>query len=171
MSMTAAERQQRIELYERGPVRLQDALHLVPDEVVKWRPAPGKWSVHEIICHCADSETNGAVRLRYVLAEKDPVLQAYDQDAWARVFDYHSRPLPPALAVVEAVRAHTAALLRTLPEEAWARAGRHSESGAYSTETWLRIYSDHLEGHVRQIERNLEAWRAGSATAAPVATR
>jgi hypothetical protein len=162
MGMNAAERRQRVDQYERGAHRLHEALQKVPDEAVKWRPAPGKWSAHEVVCHCADSEMNGALRLRYVLAEKDPVIMGYDQDEWARVFDYHSRPLERALAVVEAVRAHTAALLRTLPDEAWARAGRHSESGPYSAETWLRIYSDHLEGHARQIERNLEAWRNGT---------
>jgi hypothetical protein len=160
MGMTSAERQQRISQYERGAERLHGALNLVPDEAVQWRPAPGKWSAHEVVCHCADSEMNGAVRLRYVLAEKDPLLMGYDQDAWARIFDYHARPLESALAVVEAVRAHTTALLRALPEEAWSRAGRHSESGPYSVDNWLRIYSDHLEGHARQIERNLEAWRS-----------
>ena len=161
MSMTSAERQQRIDQYERGPLRLHDALNVVPDAAVKWRPAPGKWSVHEVICHCADSEMNGGVRLRYVLAENDPLLMGYDQDAWARILDYHARPLEPALAVVEAVRANTTVLLRALPDEAWARAGRHSESGPYSVESWLRIYSDHLEGHVRQIQRNLDAWQSG----------
>ena len=165
MSMTSAEREQRIHQYERGPLRLHDALHLVPDEAVKWRPALGKWSAHEVVCHCADSEMNGAMRLRYVLAEKDPVIMGYDQDAWARIFDYHSRPLEPALSVVEAVRAHTTVLLRGLADDAWARAGRHSESGPYSVEAWLRIYSDHLEGHARQIERNLDAWRSGAGTA------
>ena len=161
MSMTSGERQQRIDQYERGPLRIHDALDLVPDEAVKWRPAPGKWSVHEVIYHCADSEMNGAVRLRYVLAENDPLLMGYDQDAWARILDYHARPLEPALAVVEAVRANTTVLLRMLADEAWSRAGRHSESGPYSVESWLRIYSDHLEGHARQIERNLDAWRSG----------
>jgi hypothetical protein len=164
MSMTSAERRQRIDQYERGPLRIHDALNLVPDEAVKWRPAPGKWSAHEVVCHCADSEMNGALRLRYVLAESDPLLMGYDQDAWARILDYHSRPLEPALAVVEAVRAHTTVLLRTLADEAWARAGRHSESGPYSVENWLRIYSDHLEGHARQIERNLDAWKSGAQT-------
>jgi hypothetical protein len=167
MGMTAAERRERIDQYERGALRLHQALHTVPDAAVKWRPGPRKWSVHEVVCHCADSEMNGAVRLRYVLAEKDPLIQGYDQDEWARVFDYHSRPLEPALAVVDAVRAHTAVLLRAVPDDWWARAGRHSESGPYSADTWLRIYSDHLEGHARQIERNLEAWEAAAAASPP----
>ena len=130
MAMNGSEREQRIEQYARGAHRLHDALNLVADGAVKWRPAAGKWSAHEIVCHCADSETNGAMRLRYLLAENDPVIMAYDQDAWARIFDYHSRPLEPALALVEAVRAATVPLLRALGEEAWSRAGRHSDSGS-----------------------------------------
>ncbi|MEK7387680.1 MAG: DinB family protein, partial [candidate division NC10 bacterium] len=75
----------------------------------------------------------------------------------------HSHPLEPALATVEAVRANTAALIRRLPDEAWAREGRHTESGRYTAEDWLKIYADHLEGHARQIEKNVELWKAGRA--------
>ena len=88
------------------------------------------------------------------------MLQGYDQDHWARVFDYHGLPMDAALGVVEGVRASTAALLRRLPEAAWTRAGRHTESGRYTAEDWLRIYADHLEGHARQIEANVAQWRA-----------
>ncbi len=85
----------------------------------------------------------------------------YDQDAWAKSLDYHSHPIDLALDTVQAVRAHTAALLRRLPEEAWSREGTHTESGRYTAEQWLAIYAEHLENHARQIERNLEAWRSG----------
>ena len=44
--------------------------------------------------------------------------------------------------------------------EAWAREGRHTESGQYTAESWLRIYVDHLENHARQIEANLAAWQS-----------
>jgi DinB superfamily len=159
MSFSAAEREERIVQYERGPRLIRDALALVPDEAVRWRPGPGRWSAHEIVCHCADSETNGAARIRYLVAQKDPVILGYDQDEWARVFNYHALPLEPALRTIEAVRAGTTLLLRTLPEEAWRREGRHSDSGRYSARDWLGIYADHLEKHARQIERNLAAWK------------
>ena len=164
--MSAAERAKRIEQYAQGPERLRQALARVPDEMVKWRPGPGKWSVHEVVCHCADSEVNAYARLRYLLAEKEPVILGYDQDHWARAFDYHALPLEPSLAVVEAVRAATASLLRRLADDAWSKAGRHTESGEYTVDGWLKIYADHLEGHARQIDRNVEAWRgSGGATA------
>jgi hypothetical protein len=156
--MSPGQREERIHQYERGPERLRAVLALVPDVAVKWRPAAGRWSAHEIVCHCADSEVNAASRLRYLLAEKDPVIVGYDQDEWARSFDYHAHPLEPALLTVDAVRAHTTALLRRVPEALWTKEGRHTESGRYTPEDWLRIYGDHLDKHSRQIERNLEAW-------------
>ena len=160
MPLSRAERDALIEQYARGPARLRAALATVPAEALKWRPAPKEWSAHEIVCHCADSETNSYARIRFLLAERDPLIQGYDQDHWATTFDYHGHPIEPALATVEGVRANTAELIRRLPDEAWAREGRHTESGRYTGEDWLKIYADHLEGHARQIEKNVELWKS-----------
>ena len=154
-------RAQRITQYEQGPARLKQALAQVPDAAVQWRPAPERWSAHEIVCHCADAEVNAAARIRFLLAEKDPVIVGYDQEEWARTFDYHAHPLDAALQTVESVRANTAALIKRLPQSAWEKEGRHTESGRYTAEDWLRIYADHLEGHARQIEKNVAAWQEG----------
>src|SRR5262249_1244438 len=51
--MTPAERRDLIARYVRGPEVLRAALARVPREALQWRPAPGKWSVHEVVCHCA----------------------------------------------------------------------------------------------------------------------
>jgi hypothetical protein len=158
--LSSSERAALIQRYADGPKRLRAALATVPPAALQWRPRPGEWSAHEIVCHCADSETNAYARIRFVVAEKSPTVQGYDQDNWAAVFGYHDLPLEPALAVVEAVRVSTAALIRALPEEAWTRVGHHTESGRYTAEDWLQIYADHLEGHARQIESNVEQWRS-----------
>ena len=160
MSLSHAERQDRIDRYTHGPARLKAALGRVPEEARKWRPGPEKWSVHEVVCHCADSELNAAARIRYLVAEKDPVIVGYDQAEWAKRFDYHQHPIETALQTVEAVRANTVALLRHLPADAWSREGRHTETGRYAVDDWLNSYAEHLEKHSGQIERNLEAWKA-----------
>lgn len=160
MPLTAAEREDLIRRYEQGPALLRTALEKAPREAHKWRPAEHKWSIHEIVCHAADSETNAAMRIRYLIAEEKPVIVGYDQDQWAKTFVYHAANLYTALGVVEAVRAHTADLLRRLPAAAWLSTGTHTESGAYSADDWLKVYAEHLEKHSRQIERNLSAWQA-----------
>jgi hypothetical protein len=158
--LSVEDRKSQIDRYARGAVALKAALDKVPEEARKWKPAPEKWSVHEIVCHCADSEINGSSRIRYLLAEKQPTIVGYDQDEWARALDYHSQPLEPALRCIEGTRANTAELIRRLPDEAWAREGRHSASGRYTAEDWLGIYAEHLEKHAGQIDRTLAAWRA-----------
>jgi DinB superfamily len=160
MTLDDAAREARIARYQEGPALLSATLAKVPEPARKWRPGPGKWSVHEVVCHCADSETNAYSRIRFLAAEESPTIQGYDQDRWAQVLDYHALPLEPALATVAAVRASTAALLRRLPASAWAREGTHSQSGRYTAETWLDVYAEHLEKHSRQIERNLAAWES-----------
>lgn len=52
-----------------------------------------------------------------------------------------------------------------MPEGGWQRVGRHSDSGRYSAEDWLTIYAEPLEGHARQIEANVAAWRAAKGAA------
>jgi hypothetical protein len=158
--LAAEGRNRRIEQYASAPERLREALASVPAEAMKWRPALGEFSVHEIVCHCADSETNAYSRIRYLLTEEKPVIVGYDPDVWAREFDYQSHPLDAALATVEAVRGNTAPILRHLPNEAWAKEGTHTESGPYTAADWLRIYSEHLEEHIGQINRTLDAWRS-----------
>jgi DinB superfamily len=158
MALNASERSELIRRYEEGSAKLRAAWDKVPPEARKWRPGEGKWSAHEVVCHAADSETNAYSRIRFLVTEKGPVIQGYDQAAWAERLDYHAAPVEPALATVAAVRANTAQLLRRLPESAWSAVGTHSESGAYSASDWLRIYAEHLEKHSGQIERNLEAW-------------
>src|SRR2546427_5340917 len=64
MPLTAAERATMIERYAHGPTLLKRALAKIPADALKWKPAPGKWSAHEIVVHCADAETNAHMRLR-----------------------------------------------------------------------------------------------------------
>ena len=148
-----------IQRYADGPSILEAALARVPAEAMKWRPAPGKWTVHEVIVHCGDSETNGSMRIRYLLGQEDALIVGYDQDRWANVLGYHDHPLEPALAAVRAVRANTLPLLRRLTEAQWRSTGRHTEHTSYGAEKWLEIYAEHLEVHGRQIERNLKAFQ------------
>jgi hypothetical protein len=164
MGLSRDQRDALIEQYAQGPGRIRGALAKVPREALQWRPGPGKWSAHEVVVHCADSETNGALRIRYLVAEKEPLIVGYDQNAWARLFDYHAQPLEQSLAATAAARDRTVPLLRRMSEADWAKLGRHTESGPYTAEDWLRIYAAHLEGHARQIERNLEAWKASSSS-------
>lgn len=146
--------------YEKGAALLRDAWEAVPEDAEKWRPAPDKWSAHEVVVHCADSETYAATRIRLLVAEPEPLIVGYDQEAWARIFNYHAQSTDRALRTVDAVRAATLPLLRSLTEADWVKEGRHTQSGPYNACDWLQSYGQHLTNHAKQIERNLAAFAA-----------
>jgi hypothetical protein len=83
--MLDTERQALIRQYGEGVPALKTAVATVPAPAMQWRPGPGAWSVHEIVCHCADSETNSASRIRYLTGEKDLT------DAWDRAHHHKTK--------------------------------------------------------------------------------
>jgi hypothetical protein len=155
--MTQEERQALIARYKDGYDEVMRTLEGMSDEEMTKHPLPGKWSAKEIVHHLADSEMNGAIRLRKLLTEDQPTIQGYDQDVFARRLRYNERPIAPALEAFRAARATTAQVLDTMTEEDWARSGTHTESGPYTAENWLSIYAAHAHGHAAQIRRLREA--------------
>jgi hypothetical protein len=98
-------------------------LAAVSPEKARYRYAPGKWSVCEIVGHLGDAERVFAYRaLRIARGDTTP-LAGFDEKAWMTVADFDRRGLPDVLAELVAVRQATLALLRGLDEEACLRKG------------------------------------------------
>ena len=155
--MAPDERNRLIDQYAAGYGEVEAALAGFPPAAMTAHPFPGKWSAREIVHHLADSESFSAQRLRMLLSETNPVLQGYDQDAWAILLRYNLRDHAPALALFRAVRATTSQLLPEMTDEDWQRAGWHTESGLYTATTWLQIYAVHAHNPAAQIQRLREA--------------
>lgn len=149
--MDQAERTALIEAYEAGPEEVQRALAEIGRDAFDRRPPDGSWSAREVVHHLGDSEMRSAIRLRRLLSEDDPTILGYDEAGYASIFRYAERPMEPSLAAFRAARSTTAQILRQLDDAAFARTGRHSESGSYGVEHWLRIYASHAHEHADQI--------------------
>lgn len=158
--MTPAERKEKIEAYGSGVAHLEDALKQFPREMWKWKPGPTRWSIHEILVHLADSETNSYLRARRFLADPGQPVMAYDQDLWAQKLNYHAQNPDDAVALLRLVRKTTYALIRDLPDDVWSRTALHPEHNNYTFDRWLEIYSRHIHGHVEQMKKNHTAWLA-----------
>lgn len=159
--MNQVERDRLIDDYAGGAAALRTAYEQAPEQMRKWKPSVDEFSVHEIVVHCADSETNSHSRIRYVLAEDNAQIVGYDPLHWASRFNYADHPADAAMLTVEAVRANTVPILRQLDEADWAKSGTHSEHGpGYSAEKWLEIYAAHCLEHADQISATVAAWHA-----------
>ena len=155
--MTPEERNDLIAKYASGYNDVMSALEGFPADSLGAHPIPGKWSAREIVHHLGDSESTSAWRLRRLLVEDNPLIQGYDQDEFATKLHYNDRDMLPALEAFRSARETTMQVIKLMSEDDWKRAGTHSESGAYTTEDWLRIYARHAHNHADQIRRLREA--------------
>jgi hypothetical protein len=155
--MTNDERRDLIAKYAAGFDEVTKALDGFPKESLSRNVIPGKWSAKEIVHHLADSESTSAIRLRRLLVEESPVIQGYDQDAFAVRLKYNERDMAPALDAFRSARETTVQVLNLMSEEDWQREGIHTESGRYTPELWLSIYAAHAHNHAAQIRRLRDA--------------
>lgn len=155
--MTFDERQKLIAEYKEGYNEVNRSLEGFPPDSLTAHPIDGKWSAAEIVHHLADSESTSGLRLRRLLVEDRPLIQGYDQDAYAARLNYNNREMGPALDAFRSARATAAQLFEFMTDEDWQREGTHSESGSYSAEDWLTIYAAHARNHAAQIRRLREA--------------
>jgi hypothetical protein len=126
------------------------------EEAMLRRPeAVGKWSVVEVIQHLADSDLVFGFRLRMILTEDKPAVQAYDQDAWARTLDYRHVEMEQARDQLRSLRAANLHVLRAASADQLERVGVHSERGPESAGFLLRLMAAHDLVHRRQIDRIL----------------
>lgn len=158
--MNKQERDEKIELYGRGYDLLIQTLKEIPQEMWKFKPEPKEWSVHEVIIHIADSESNAALRARLLAVGSGGTFMGYDQDEWAISLKYHEHSIEDALETTRLVRKTTYELLKRLGDEAFDTSAKHPQyDEPYTFEKWLDIYSGHIPGHIEQIKNNYKIWK------------
>jgi hypothetical protein len=98
-------------------------LHDVDDELGDRAYAPGKWTLKEVLLHCADAERIFAYRaLRIARGDQTP-LPGWDEQAYAPLSGAGSRSMGSILDELESVREATVTLFQGLPADAWERTG------------------------------------------------
>jgi uncharacterized damage-inducible protein DinB len=158
--MHQAERERYLETIRSTPDRLKGALAGVPKKLLTWRPAPGKWSIHEIVCHMRDAEREGYLyRYRKVLAEDNPLLPDVDGDRLALERQYGRMKLREVVRDWRAARKEVLAVLRKVKAVQWERIGTHESLGPMSLETILKRQAlGNDEAHLDQIEHIKGRW-------------
>ncbi len=135
------------------PSRLNDILAKMTPEQIGTRPAPGKWSVREILCHLADCEIAWAWRWRQVYGAESSMLQEFEQDSWARAYDGVLYTTETALATWNALRTWNLALIETFSDADKQRACHHPDIGALTLWTLVEIAAGHDLHHLALLEK------------------
>ena len=152
--MTESELKKHLDAAEKSPKEIAAAVSGLSDKVLRYKPAPDKWCILEILAHLADMEILYAYRLRQMLADKKPVIAPIDQDDWARNLGYMESSPPELVALYGLNRHHNLRLLRRLKPADLEKAAFHPE---YKQDMTVAVMVErmgcHGANHLAQIER------------------
>ena len=135
------------------PEKLATLVKRVDRKRLTKQPAPGKWSVAEILAHLADAELAIGWRLRVMLSSNGAPIQGYDQDVWASTFKYAKRDPKVSLETFRVLRENNLAVLKTVPKSLLENYYMHSERGKENVSHFTNMVAGHDLNHLRQIEQ------------------
>ncbi|SYZ72841.1 conserved hypothetical protein [Candidatus Zixiibacteriota bacterium] len=151
---------EKLDQYGQGFEDLSSTLQDIPGESWNWKPAPDKWSIHEIIIHVVDSEVHGFIRCRFAIAEPGVTILPYNQEKWTAALNYEKQDTAEYIQLFKYLHATTFKLLKSVGDNSWTNFYMHPERGKMTLESWLDSYNDHLSRHIKQIKRTYNEWKS-----------
>lgn len=145
--------------YALGYIMLREAIEGLTEEELRYKPAPDKWSIHQILIHVTDSEISSTSRLKKVLAEDKPMLISFDQEAWAKNLNYDLLDRNQHLLLFKLLRSSMQPILEHLTDEQSLREGVYVDQARFSFKQLLEFRVEHVRNHLDQIERVKKAFQ------------
>jgi DinB superfamily len=150
-------------LLEATPGILRGLMTDLTEEDARWKPAPERFSVAEVLAHLSHSEGHCyRMRLERLMAETRPEFASDDAQMYLDL--YRGADPEEAFDQFEDQREDNLEFLRTLPDGAGSRVARHREFGEITLAQMLHEWALHDLGHIRQVAELVRArkYQAGS---------
>jgi uncharacterized damage-inducible protein DinB len=147
--LSANRGQPLIDRYASGGAILDYAVAGLTPAQQQERPGPGAWSIAELTAHLLDSDLVYAERMKRVIAEDDPVLVAFNENAWIARLGSQEMPVEEAVKLLTFNRQWMARILRACTDADFARSGQHSEAGRVTLADLLASITNHIDHHLR----------------------
>jgi hypothetical protein len=139
------------DILSRQPDELRTLVQNVSDEQANARPAPGEWSVKEVLGHICDTERVFAYRaLRMARGDSTP-LPGFDQDDYVRGTNFNARSLSDLVEEFTLQRRSNLICFKPLTEAETMRRGTASNN-PFSVRGLLYIMAGHVMHHVESLK-------------------
>src|SRR5262245_21593478 len=100
----------------------------VTDANASAHPAPGEWSIKQVIAHLSDTERLFSFRALWFARGEQAALPGMEPNPWVAITDANARATSDLLAEFDHVRAASIAFFANLDTAAWQRTGIASGS-------------------------------------------
>jgi hypothetical protein len=138
------------------PTSLAALLTPLPEEDLRWKPAPENWSILEICCHLLDEEREDfRFRLRSTLDNPTSPWPTLDLKNVAELRGYNQREFLPTLGLFVAERAASIRWLESLENPDFDTTYMHPTQGPVLAGELMASWAAHDALHMRQIAKRL----------------
>lgn len=137
--------------FEAGGGLLKYAVGGLTVEQARAHPGPGSWSIAEVAAHLLDSDLVAGDRMKRLIAEENPTLLAFDENAWVVKLRSDEMPVDESAILFDANRRWITRILRNCSEQDFARPGNHSERGRVTLTEILTMFVNHLDHHLKFV--------------------
>jgi hypothetical protein len=145
-----------LELLEATPAILRGLMAEISEEDARWKPAPDRFSIAEVLSHLSHSEAHCyRSRVDRFLAEEMPEFEPDDAQMHLEV--YKDADPEEDFGHFEDQRETNVELLRGLTAKDGARKARHKAAGEITLSQMLHEWALHDIGHIRQVAELVRA--------------
>lgn len=137
------------------PQNLANAVAGLSEQQLDTPYRPDGWTVRQTIHHVADSHLNSFIRFKLALTEVAPTIRPYYEDRWAELPDSFM-PIDVSMKIIEGLHLRWATILMRMTDADYEREVIHPDSGVWTLESFLALYSWHSRHHTAHIA-NLRA--------------
>lgn len=120
------------------------------DEQAAVHPAPGEWSIKQVVAHLSDTERLFAFRALWFARGEQSELPGMEPNPWVAITDANGRALSDLLLEFDQVRAASISLFANLDAAAWQRRGIAS-GNTVSVRALAWIIAGHELHHNRSL--------------------
>jgi hypothetical protein len=150
-------RKELLDKYESGAAGLDERLRDVSEEEFTYRPKrPDAWTIKEHVIHLVDSETNGFIRCKSIIAQPFTECYVMDEELWTKNLMRKNEDVQKYLRLFSLIRSIVSDLVRDEPEENWAKdyfiRTYKGERKKITIEECIGIYCRHLDFHIEYID-------------------
>jgi uncharacterized damage-inducible protein DinB len=136
---------------ERQTEAMLELFEGISEEKSRYRYAPGKWSIRQVLNHINDCERVLLFRALWFARGGGGSLAGFDQDVFAQASGAEELPWAAHVEEFRAIRQATLAFFRHLPEEGWTRCGTIDQNPMT-----VRALAYIIAGHVANHESSLK---------------
>ena len=144
------------DLLRGNAARWEAILEETPEETLRARPRPDKWSALEYACHVRDVFNLYNYRLGLMLNEDAPHYPNWNQDVTAVEKDYGSTDLVAVKEELVAAASGLATHFNIVQDEDWERTGFRSDGARFTIESFARYLMHDPEHHLWDVQTGLE---------------